>query len=1184
LCFLVTFFWYATPAFPSPPNFQFDIQSHRLSIQIDPSQHLIKAEDRLIIQIKGKRAQNLSLLLHPSLRITRIVNLKTGQPLPYLETSFSAQTKRIDISLKKEEKLPSLSISYEGHIYDPVVKEGKLQFVRGDRTSGLISQEGVYLSLSSHWYPDRPGSMASFEVEATIPKPFRVVTQGELLSDQLKDGLWKSKWSYKLPTEGLTLVAGKYSVKSRDWDGVKISTYFFPEDERFSETFLTAAEEYLKIYSNLLGQYPYKKFDIVQNFFSSGYSFPTFTLLAPEAVRQGKEFLRPGALDHEIVHSWWGHYVSVKPGMGNWVEALTTYCTNYYYKELRMGEEAARKHRQDVMQKYAIQVPSLKDYSLRQFEDKQEEVDAQIGYGKGSMVFHMLRQIVGKGPFFSTLRGFSKRYGGKQAGWEDIQKIFKEESGKRLYGFFSQWLDRPGGPQLKLENVSFREAAKGYSISGEVVQEGEVYQLFLPIEVDEGLEKKSFLLEVSRGRSSFSTEVPNIPLRLSLDPEGHLFRKLYPEEIIPCFNAFLEDGKTSSPPPTPSPIEGEGKGRGGIHEKIFVIPDQNHEEEASRKIYMELARMAQEKKGGEILSVKEMTEEKILNSSLMLLGESWKNPIFTKLISNLPSPIRLRDGAFFVNGNRVNEEDESLLLTYPHPLRPGKWVTIYFGIAATGLSRARYIFFYGWDSYILFRRGRPAARGSFSPLSSFTSYDFFSREDLDKIQPQRLRDHISFLASPKLAGRLPGTPGYRQAQAYLIKQFEEMGVTPIFQPFSIIVKDVEDVDLKLTTLANEEEHRAIPLIFSKEGEWKGPCLSFDKREAEKVEDLEGKAVIYHLRLSEDKSGEMLFDKIKYFQSKKASAILFFIKEEDLDHISPYITYPSYFPPKLEERLKKREQEGFYILRSMEASKVVAVGKPLSFSIEIPVVFIPYSQGEETWMKSLLDQRNISIELSVRFKEMKIKDLNIGGIISGNDPEKKDKFLVLGAHHDHLGKDEKSGVTYPGADDNASGVAALLEIGRSILKSRAGLRRSLILLFFGGEEWGLWGSQRFVENPFVPLTQIKAMLSVDTIGGSTEEKEVFFVGSSIYPSLAQRSRRFLQRLGIKESRNIDGYAFAFGSDHYPFHLKGIPCLDYFASDSRKRHTLRDSPESINIENLADVTRLIYLTVYEFLTEP
>jgi len=711
LFFLITLPWCSEEAFPSSPNFSFDIQSHRLNVQIDPSRNYIKAEDRLKIRIRSEKSQVLSLLIHPKLKMVRMIDLETQKPLQWTESHFSADAKRLDLSLKKKERALFLSISYEGPIYDPVTKESELQFVRGDSTSGLISQEGVYLSSSSHWYPDGPDSMASFEVEATIPEPFRIITEGELLSEKLENGFWKSKWSYPLPTEGLTLVAGRYSVRSRDVDGVRISTYFFPEDERFSETFLSAAEEYLKIYSDLLGQYPYRKFDIVQNFFSSGYSFPTFTLLAPEAIRQGKEFLRPGALDHEMVHSWWGHYVSGKPGKGNWVEALTTYCANYYYKELKMGEEVARKHRLDVMQRYAIQVPSSKDYPLRQFEEKQGEMDSQIGYGKGSMVFHMLRQMVGKGLFFSTLRKFSKQYGGKQAGWDDIQKIFEEESGKRLGAFFSQWLDRPGGPQLKLEDVSYQETPKGYLISGEVVQEGEVYQLLLPIQVDEGLEKKSLLLEVSKRRSSFSAEVANVPLRLTLDPDGHVFRRLYPEEIIPGLNVLLED-----------------------REKIFVLSD--HEDKESRKVYIELARMAQEKKGGEILAAREMTEERVLNSSLVLLGESWKDPIFTKLISNLPSPIRLKEGTFFVEGNKVDQEDESLLLTYPHPLRPGKWVTIYFGTSAAGLSRARYIFFYGWDSYIHFRRGRPAGRGSFPPLSSFTSYNFFPKRIQIKLNPR----------------------------------------------------------------------------------------------------------------------------------------------------------------------------------------------------------------------------------------------------------------------------------------------------------------------------------------------------------------------------------------------------------------------------------------------------------------
>jgi Zn-dependent M28 family amino/carboxypeptidase len=253
-------------------------------------------------------------------------------------------------------------------------------------------------------------------------------------------------------------------------------------------------------------------------------------------------------------------------------------------------------------------------------------------------------------------------------------------------------------------------------------------------------------------------------------------------------------------------------------------------------------------------------------------------------------------------------------------------------------------------------------------------------------------------------------------------------------------------------------------------------------------------------------------------------------------------------------------------------------------MDIPVLFVPDSQAEGGWIKEILEKKEVEAELSLRFKEIQLKDSNIGGILEGNDPELKKEFLVLGAHYDHLGKDEKSGFIYSGADDNGSGVSALLEIGRSLAKRKADLKRSVILLFFGGEEWGLWGSRHFVNQPFVSLAQIKAMFSLDTIGGATDEKEVFLIGSSIHPSLAQISRRFLEPLGIKEGRNIDQYSFEFGSDHYPFHQKGIPALDFSSSDYKKVHTSRDHLESIDFEKLTDVTKLIYLTAYEFLTEP
>ncbi|MEW6374485.1 MAG: M20/M25/M40 family metallo-hydrolase, partial [Thermodesulfobacteriota bacterium] len=796
---------------------------------------------------------------------------------------------------------------------------------------------------------------------------------------------------------------------------------------------------------------------------------------------------------------------------------------------------------------------------LRQFLGKSDELDGQIGYGKGSMVFHMLRHIVGKDLFFTTLRKFSKQYGGKQASWEDIQKIFEEASGKRLNLFFSQWLDRPGGPQLKLKNVGMKVNTKGYLISGEVIQEGEVYQLLLPIEMDDGLGEKPLFLEVSKRRTPFSMEVPRLPFRLTLDPDTHLFRRLYPEEIIPGLNALLED-----------------------REKIFVLPDQ--EDEESRKIYFELAKMAKEQKGGEILFVKEVTEERLRNSSMMLLGESWKASIISKLISNLPKPIQIKDGTFFVKRNKVDERDESLLLTFPNPFNSKKWVTIYLGQSITALSRARYIFFYGWDSYILFKNGRPKERGIFSPKASFVSYDFLSKDLLVNIEQQRLNEHVSYLASPELAGRFPGTSGYQKAQTYLVKELEGMEIPPIIQPFSITLRDIEEATLILKTSKKEERLKAIPFRFSKEGRREGTSVSIYQNKMEEGSGLSGKGIMIYFDLPPNFSSEHLLEKIEELQFKRAQAILFFVKEGDLDLFAPYITYPSYFPPKLEKKLKKKEEEGFYVPRLIEASKVVARAKEPDFPVNLPIFFVPYTQAGEGWIKSLFDQKDISFEINLLFKEIRFKDANIGGIIEGRDPERKREFLLLGAHYDHLGKDEATGLYYFGADDNASGVSGLLEIGRSLMKRKADLRRSLILLFFGGEEWGLWGSRQFVQNPFLPLAQIKAMLSVDSIGGSTGEKEVFFVGGSIYPSLAQRNRRFLQFLGIKEGRNIDPYAFTFGSDHFPFHQRGIPALDYFASDYKKLHTLRDHPESIDFEKLADVTRLIYLTTYEFLTEP
>jgi hypothetical protein len=114
--------------------------------------------------------------------------------------------------------------------------------------------------------------------------------------------------------------------------------------------------------------------------------------------------------------------------------------------------------------------------------------------------------------------------------------------------------------------------------------------------------------------------------------------------------------------------------------------------------------------------------------------------------------------------------------------------------------------------------------------------------------------------------------------------------------------------------------------------------------------------------------------------------------------------------------------------------------------------------------------------------------------------------------------------------------------------------------------------------------MKAMFCLDVRGGTTGEKEVFLVGSSVRPSLLQTGRKFLGPLGIKEGKHVDASTLEFGKNRHPFREKGFATLDFLASDHRRMPASRDRTESIDFEKLGDLTKLITLTAYEFLTEP
>lgn len=201
--------------------------------------------------------------------------------------------------------------------------------------------------------------------------------------------------------------------------------------------------------------------------------------------------------------------------------------------------------------------------------------------------------------------------------------------------------------------------------------------------------------------------------------------------------------------------------------------------------------------------------------------------------------------------------------------------------------------------------------------------------------------------------------------------------------------------------------------------------------------------------------------------------------------------------------------------------------------------------------------------------------NVVGWIEGSDPLLKKECLVFGGHFDHCG--EHIGILFPGANDNASGSAVVMEIAEAFSRMRRKPKRSVVFVLFGGEEMGLQGSSYFAENVPASFTKVDAMFNFDMVG------EGDGVGCSVTPEpagLKQALQNADAHVGaLRQTRDLRGPGG--GSDYAPFHRKGIPCISS-ASNGPHLHYHRsgDTIHRVNPDVMADTGRLLFLTGFSW----
>ncbi len=404
-------------------------------------------------------------------------------------------------------------------------------------SEGIISRDGVVLDGNSGWYPLFPDSLQRFSLQVALPADWIAISQGAGPSRTMTPEGASMKWSEGQPQDDIYLIAAPFVTYTQPTARGEAQVYLRKPDPELAQRYLDATADYLALYSDLIGPYPYAKFALVENFWETGYGMPSFTLLGPQVIRL--PFILTSSYPHEILHNWWGNSVYIDYETGNWSEGLTAYLADHLLKE-REGQGA--QYRRDSLQAYADYVRAAEDFPLSAFRGRHGSASQAIGYGKSLMLFHMLRRDLGDEAFIAGLRRFYQDNVFHTAGYDQLRLAFEQISGRDLKDFFATWTRRTGAPALRLDDVTLEAMPPGYRIRGRIAQtQAEPpFPLQVPLVIhltDGGLVQRH--LPMDARTLDFELELPAAPLRLALDPGFDLFRHLAPGENPPSLSALF---------------------------------------------------------------------------------------------------------------------------------------------------------------------------------------------------------------------------------------------------------------------------------------------------------------------------------------------------------------------------------------------------------------------------------------------------------------------------------------------------------------------------------------------------------------------------------------------------------------------------------------------------------------------
>lgn len=398
----------------------------------------------------------------------------------------------------------------------------------------------------------------------------------------------------------------------------------------------------------------------------------------------------------------------------------------------------------------------------------------------------------------------------------------------------------------------------------------------------------------------------------------------------------------------------------------------------------------------------------------------------------------------------------------------------------------------------------------------------------DKEVIENLKKHISYLADDKLEGRRAGTAGEKLAMEYIESRFQQSGLQPgpaggYAQTFGIAEGKSYQPSYLVINGDSISREQFFPLPASPEQQLQAtPSMALKEAKVPWFTDLK-----------------------ETLQTAQAN---------------PHFSLPEYLATAAKSSAKKGATALIVYNSDEKAAELQYNPKEAADDLTIPVICVSHEVAKKYFKD---ETATLDVRAGIRFQRMERAGHNVMGFINNGAAS----TVVIGAHYDHLGRGEDGGsllaskepLIHNGADDNASGTAALIELAR-LLKKGAFKNNNFLLIAFSGEELGLFGSKYFVDHPGFDLSKINYMINLDMVGRLGDPKGVLTIGgygtSPLWPQL-------FKAVGNNDyfSNKYDSSG-AGPSDHTSFYRKDIPVLFFFTGLHGDYHKPTDDADKIN----------------------